>query len=191
MNCSDLTLLSVGSRNHTSLSENAVLACRHADRFARWKRNVGEVGKEQTETDHVRAGRKVGKRIEGCQICWMFGIDTGEKRHDCLCFVELTDFIIILNIAERLEECFWRSDSCCPWATRARQEEAMQDLVKRWFDSRRDTIKQPRLPTRNVSFYYYLRFIERILFVFIVHAFVFNLNLCAKSSQTILSPIKQ
>jgi cell division control protein 42 len=71
--------LLVGSWNHASLPEDSILAGRHTDRFTRWKWNFGEVGKEQTETYHVRAGREVGKGIESCQICWMFGIDSGER----------------------------------------------------------------------------------------------------------------
>lgn len=67
----------MGSRDHPSLSENAILAGRHTDRFARRKRNIGKAGEEQTETNHFGAGREVGERIESCQIRGMFGIDSG------------------------------------------------------------------------------------------------------------------
>lgn len=72
----------MGARDHTPLSEDAVLAGRHTDRFARRERNVGEVGEEQTETHHLRAGREIGKGIEGCQIRRMFGIDSGKTSSD-------------------------------------------------------------------------------------------------------------
>lgn len=72
----------MGARDHTPLPEDAVLAGRHADRFARRERNVGEVGEEQTETHHLRAGREIGKGIEGCQIRRMFGIDSGKTSPD-------------------------------------------------------------------------------------------------------------
>lgn len=70
--------LAVGSRNHTSLSKNTIFAGRHADWFARWKRHIGEVGKKQTETNNIGAGREIGKGIESCQVRGMFGIDSGK-----------------------------------------------------------------------------------------------------------------
>lgn len=68
----------MGSGDHTPLSKDAVLAGRHTDRSARRERNFGEAGEEQTETNHLRAGREIGEGIEGCQIRRMFSIDSGK-----------------------------------------------------------------------------------------------------------------
>lgn len=165
-----LYALLVGSRDHTPLPENTILTCRHTDRFTRWKRHVGEVGKEQTETDYVRAGREVGKGIEGCQIRGMFGIDSGEKK---MCHRYPTELTFMNNIAERLEECFWRSDSCCPRTTRARQKEAMQNLVESpisGFHSRRDTINNRDFHQLLVSYYLQIYNCGKKFFVLIEHA---------------------
>lgn len=68
----------VGSRDHAPLSKDTVFASWNTDRFTWRKWHIGEVGKEQTETDHIGAGRKVGEGIESCQICRMLGIDSGK-----------------------------------------------------------------------------------------------------------------
>lgn len=66
----------VGPRDYTSLSKDTIFVSRYTNRFTRWEWYFGKVGKEQTKTDNIRARREIGKRIEGCQICWMLGIDT-------------------------------------------------------------------------------------------------------------------
>ncbi len=67
----------MGTRNHTSLSEDTIFIGWHANRFERWKHNVGKAGKKQTETNYDGTGRKIGKRIKSSQICRMLRIDTG------------------------------------------------------------------------------------------------------------------
>jgi len=71
------SLFAVGSRNYTSLSENAILVSGNADWFARWCCNYREVGQEQTEANHIRTGREASKGAEGCQICWMLSTNAG------------------------------------------------------------------------------------------------------------------
>ena len=57
----------------------------------------------------------------------MFGIDSGKQENVNFPgkFVK-----IFFQLAERLEKCFRWSDPRRTWATRARKEEAMQNLVK-------------------------------------------------------------
>lgn len=122
----------MGSRDHTSLSKDSILACRHTDRFTRWEWNVGEVSEEQTETNYFGARREVGKRIEGCQICWMFGIDTGLFASFWKIKLLFLIWIFFLStIAERIEKCIWWSDIGRTWTTRTSKKEAMQNLVRK------------------------------------------------------------
>lgn len=78
----------MGSRNHSPLSENAVLVGGNSDRLTRRERNFGEAGEEQTEANHFGAGRKIGEGIESCQIRGMFSIDPGKKSLRLLVHVE-------------------------------------------------------------------------------------------------------
>lgn len=55
----------VGSRDYTSLPEDAIPFGRHANRFARREPDPREVGQEQAETDHDGAGRETSEGTEG------------------------------------------------------------------------------------------------------------------------------
>jgi len=92
----------VGTWDLTSLPENSILTCGHANRFKRRCRYHWQIGKKQTKTNLTRARGQITKGITCCQICWVFRIDS-----------------------EGFEKRIRRSNFSRSWATRAKTEKAM------------------------------------------------------------------
>lgn len=63
-----LCLLSVGSRDHPSLSKDALPASRDSDWPAGRPLHHREAGQKQAEAHNPRDGREAGQRPEGCEI---------------------------------------------------------------------------------------------------------------------------
>ncbi len=67
----------VGTRNHTSLSEDAIPSGRDTDRFEGRRWDHRETCQKPTKTDYIRAGREISEGIESREICRVLCFDTG------------------------------------------------------------------------------------------------------------------
>lgn len=71
--------VSVGARNNTPLSENTFSSSWYTNRFTWRSIHCGKVIQSQAKANHPGSWRKVGQRVESCQICWMLCVNSGKK----------------------------------------------------------------------------------------------------------------
>lgn len=103
---SPLSLLTVGARNHTSLSKDSLPSCRDTNWSSGRCGHHWKTPQSQTKTCYNWLGWETCQRIASCEVRGVFSSDT-----------------------ERLEKCVWRGHPGCSRAPRARQETKVHALV--------------------------------------------------------------